>query len=79
MFERKVAMINDYISSHKNQVMRGRIDERNATGQKVLCQIRLIEMINKNRNLVDMDDLRCVAENKIEREREKKRRRRRKR
>jgi hypothetical protein len=55
----KVAMINDYISLYENQVMSGRIDERNATGQNVLYQIRLMETVNKNRNLVDMDDLRC--------------------
>lgn len=59
MLERKVAMINDYISLYKNQVMRDRIDERNATGQKVLCQIWLMETVNKDRNLVDMVDLRC--------------------
>jgi hypothetical protein len=37
--------------------MRGRIDERNATGQKVLCQIQLMKPVNINRNLVDMDEL----------------------
>ncbi len=42
----KVAMINDFISSCKNQVMRGGIDERNATGQRVLCQIQLMSMVN---------------------------------
>lgn len=52
-------MINDYISSYKIQVTRDRIDERNANGQKLLCQIRLMRTVNKNSNLVDMDDLRC--------------------
>ncbi len=55
----KVAMINDYISLYENQVMSGRIDERYVTGQNVLYQIRLTETVNKNRNLVDMDDLSC--------------------
>jgi hypothetical protein len=47
MFVRKVAMINDYISLYKNQVMRDRIDERNGTGQKVLCQVKMMETVNK--------------------------------
>jgi hypothetical protein len=61
MLGRKVAMINDYISSLNNQAMRGRIDERNATGQNILYEIRLMETVNrkKKRNLVDMNDLRC--------------------
>ncbi len=56
-----MAMINDYISSLNNQAMRGRIDERNATGQNILYEIRLMETVNrkKKRNLVDMNDLRC--------------------
>jgi len=63
MLVRKLAMINDYISSYKNQVMRGRIDGRNATGQRVLCQIQLMKTINKNRNLVDINDLRYSRKN----------------
>lgn len=38
MLLRKVAIANDCISPYTNQAMRGGIDERNATGQKVLCQ-----------------------------------------
>ena len=48
-----------YVSSYENQVMRDRFDESNGTGQKVLCQIGVMEPVNKNRFLVDMDDLRC--------------------
>lgn len=51
----KVAMIYDYmyvytynhISTYQNQVMSVGIDERNGTGQKLLCQYRLTETVNK--------------------------------
>ena len=47
----------DIDSYEEYQAMRGSIDvDRNATGQKVLCQTRLMEMVN--RHLVDMDQLR---------------------
>jgi hypothetical protein len=42
--------------------MKDRIDERNGTGQKLFCQIRLMEPVNKNRILVDINDLRCNRE-----------------
>ena len=57
--------------------MIGKIDERNATGQKVLYEIWLMETVNKQRNLVDVNDLRChrKQDGNREREREKKRER----
>ena len=68
-------MINDYISLHENQVMSGRIDERYVTGQNVLYQIRLTETVNKNRKLVDMDDLSSNRKQDGNRIKERKRRR----
>lgn len=61
MLRRKVVIINDYISSYEMKIkaMRGGIDERNATGQKVLCQTRMMETVNNSRNRVDMNELKC--------------------
>jgi len=74
MLGRKVAMINDYISPLNNQAMRGKIDERNATGQNVLYEIWLMETVNrKKRNLVDMNDLRCYRKQDGNREKERER------
>ncbi len=61
-----------YVSSYENQVMRDRFDESNGTGQKVSCQIRVMEPVNKNRFLVDMDDLRCNRKQDGNNEKEKK-------